>query len=74
MNLVKAFGWQGGTIHQVAQETGCFQHLLIYGEPRDMALFEMGVKAAALDHEFRLSILGNFRGVLDFWLGLASAI
>ena len=28
--LMLAFGWQGGTIHQAAEETGCDAHALIY--------------------------------------------
>jgi len=32
--LLSAFGWQGGTIHQIAEVTGCDSKDLLYAEPK----------------------------------------
>jgi hypothetical protein len=82
--LLKAFGWQGGTIHQLAEETGCDSHDLLYGEPkfdysgpqannyRPSQDYLNGFSAAGTcSLEFNLST--NFpreRGNLEYWFGV----
>lgn len=76
LNLCKALGWQGGTIHQVAKATGVDTGTLLYGKPSSESTasdYSLGWFAARTcsfeynrDHNFRA-----FHGVADFWLGVA---
>lgn len=82
--LLKAFGWQGGTIHQLAKETGCEVQDLLYGEPkfdyygssatlyRPSRDYLNGFSAAGTcSLDFNLS--NNFpknHGNLDYWFGV----
>ena len=77
-NLYAYFGWQGGTIHQIAEATGCDSDELIYTVPDQMDVIRMdsdysaGQSAlATCDKEFRVSVLTPKRkGNLLFWLGV----
>ncbi len=77
-NLYAYFGWQGGTIHQIAEATGCDSDELIYTVPDQMEVIRMdsdysaGQSAlATCDKEFRVSVLTPKRkGNLLFWLGV----
>ena len=74
--LCQAFGWQGGTIHQVAQETGCKVSDLLYAEYAETPAYERGWFAGrTCSVEFNLRV--NFpkeQGNLDFWLGVAEGL
>ena len=52
-NLLRYFGWQGGTIHQVAKETGISVQDLLYGEidKTNNKDFWLGVAMSEGDHE-----------------------
>ena len=77
-NLYAYFGWQGGTIHQIAEATGCYSDELIYTVPDQMEVIRLdsdysaGQSAlATCDKEFRVSVLTPKRkGNLMFWLGV----
>ena len=77
-NLYAYFGWQGGTIHQIAEATGCDSDELIYTVPDQMEVIRLdsdysaGQSAlATCDKEFRVSVLTPKRkGNLMFWLGV----
>ena len=74
--LCKVLGWQGGTIHQIAQETGCDVQELLYSEPKETHLTSsnsFGWSAARTnDVAFnRKKIFPQYRGNVDFWLGAA---
>ena len=77
-NLYAYFGWQGGTIHQIAEATGCDSDELIYTVPDQLDVIRMdsdysaGQSAlATCDKEFRVSVLTPKRkGNLLFWLGV----
>lgn len=77
--LCKALGWQGGTIHQVAAETGCSVQDLIYGQPSathitsDHAGGWFSARTCSLEHNRRVNFPAN-KGNLDFWLGVADGI
>ena len=77
-NLYAYFGWQGGTIHQIAEATGCNPEELIYTVPDQMDVIHMdsdysaGQSAlATCDKEFRVNVLAPKRkGSLLYWLGV----
>lgn len=74
--LILALGWQGGTIHQVSQETGCDVQDLLYRMPESQHLSSDNSSgwfaARTNDVEFnKLNIFPKMRGNLDFWLGVA---
>lgn len=78
-HLLTAFGWQGGTIHQLAEETGCSVQDLLYGDydatyarARINDDFYSGWSAVRtcerafnLEHNFP-----NNKGNLAFWFGV----
>lgn len=68
-SLLHIFGWTGGTIHQVAQETGCSAYDLLHGT----APFGDGFSAVrTCSPEFNRRV--NFpraHGDLSFWLSAA---
>jgi hypothetical protein len=78
--LVKAMGWQGGTIHQLAQETGVDVHTLLYAKkPSDQSLaspYTQGWFAGrTCTIEFnKHTNFPKFKGNSDFWLGVAEGL
>ena len=75
--LMIAFGWQGGTIHQIAQETGCDAHDLIYAESEeyniDNRLGWFAYKTCSLEHNQKCHTR-QYRGNLQFWIGVAGGV
>lgn len=77
--LCKAFGWQGGTIHQLAKETGCDSSSLLYGEATSTSLGSsyclgwFAGRTCSLEHNLTTNFLKE-RGNVDFWLGVADGI
>lgn len=70
--LCNALGWQGGTVHQVAQETGLSVHDIIYTKNvSDEKEFDAGWSALAQGRiqEMKSEKQGN----LAWWLGVAAA-
>ncbi len=75
----QAFGWQGGTIHQIAEETGVDTHTLLYGVPENTNLTTSytGGWFAGRTCSIKFNKEVNFpanRGNKEFWLGLADGI
>lgn len=70
-----AFGWQGGTIHQVVIETGCNAYDLLHGEDKERDKDHTGGWFAARTCSPEFNRATNFprhQGDLQFWLGFAS--
>lgn len=74
--LTTAFGWQGGTIHQVADETGCDAHDLIYASAEEWNTdYKQGwwaYRTCSLEHNQKY--VSQNKGNLQFWLGVASGV
>ena len=77
-NLLRYFGWQGGTIHQLAKETGCSVQDLLYATCENKGLVSehtsghFALRTCSLD--YRLKFVEKKYGVLDFWLGVAESL
>ena len=77
LSLMRAFGWQGGTIHQVARVTGCKAHDLLHAKPSTLVGLicseSMGFSAArTCSTEWLLNTLApKHQGDVEFWLGVA---
>ncbi len=78
-NLFAYFGYQGGTIHQIAQETGVDAQTLLYAEPKDgtylSSLYSLGSSAletCTLNWR-RNTLAPQHHGQIDYWLGVADA-
>lgn len=72
--LLHYFGWQGGTIHQLAEETGVEVSILLYGEPENNFLGSETSQGwfanRTCDLEKRLSLVKEHKGDKDFWMGV----
>jgi hypothetical protein len=78
-NLLAYFGWQGGTIHQVAAEVGVDSAELLYGHPASIhlaSLYSLGAcSLETCSKSWRVNRLAPKRkGERDYWLGVADAI
>lgn len=79
-NLIRFFGWQGGTIHQVSEETGISVSDLLYKDvPASRAElswhdFESGAMCSeTCTTAYRLERAKYWKGNLSFWLGVAQS-
>ena len=76
--LMRAFGWQGGTIHQLAQVTGCDAHDLIYAEAIECnGNYCMGwctYRTNTLRYNIYQKLMKSYHGNLQFWLGVAGGV
>lgn len=74
--LLRAFGCQGGTIHQVAQAAGCDAHDLIYAKTEEWNIEHQkgwfAYLTCSLAHN-QANITPK-KGNLQFWLGVASGV
>jgi hypothetical protein len=75
----KALGWHGGTIHQVAAETGCDVSDLLGEVPSDTSLDSAYSRGwfAGRTCSVAFNRKHNFpgeKGILDFWLGVADGL
>ncbi|MCR4319790.1 MAG: hypothetical protein NUV74_05565 [Candidatus Brocadiaceae bacterium] len=72
---LRAVGWQGGTIHQVASELGCDSTALLYGKPNAGPLTSDASSGWFTGRTCGIeSIRGAVKtrhGNIDFWLGYA---
>lgn len=77
-NLFHYFGWQGGTIHQIASETGIDVSDLLYGEPEATYLNSKYSHGACANETcslpMRLKLAQETKGNRDYWIGVACAI
>lgn len=75
--LMLAFGWQGGTIHQIAEVTGCDAHDLIYKSAieysNEHAAGWFAYQTNTLEFN-QQNITPKRKGDLQFWLGVASGV
>lgn len=75
--LMRAFGWQGGTIHQMAHETGCDAHDLIYAKSEEWNVEHkkgwFAYMTCSLAHN-QENTSPKKKGNLQFWLGVASGV
>jgi hypothetical protein len=68
----KAFGWQGGTIHQVEEITGCCVVALTGVESQTAdPKYHDGFVVAKSNQVKEALATGVFKGRLQFWLGVA---
>ena len=75
--LMLAFGWQGGTIHQIAKETGCDAHDLIYGESIEYNSSNIAGWFAYRTNSLEFNqqtLTQKHQGNLQFWLGVAAGV
>lgn len=79
-NLYTYFGWQGGTIHQIADITGCNSTDLIYGHYQvadgfiDHHQYVAGLAWSDNDLAIRLKLKEQWFGCLNFWLGVRDSV
>lgn len=75
--LMLAFGWQGGTVWQIAEETGCDAHDLIYKASEEYnsshraGWFSYCTNSLEYNQE---KIAPAMKGNLQFWIGVASGV
>lgn len=76
--LLDAFGWQGGTIHQLAEETGLSVEDLLYTPLRSMANAPLNCelshgwfagRTCTPEHN-KVNVFPKYKGNVDFWHGL----
>lgn len=66
--LAYFFGWQGGTIHQLEQETGCSD---IFNRALDLDKLNGFSAVRTCSKEFRVSVLAKqYIGDWNFWSGV----
>ena len=75
INLLNAFGFQGGTIHQVAELTGCDAFDLLHTDPFvydiDYAKGWFAYRTNSRDFN-KEHIKPKYLGNVQFWLGVVS--
>lgn len=76
INLLNAFGFQGGTIHQLAEITGCEVNDLLYTAEQKWGIdYSEGWFAYRTNSkEFNQRFTESERGNLQFWLGVAQGV
>ena len=76
-NLFRYFGWTGGTIHQVAQETGVDVQSLLYGEPSAAHMNSKYSNGACASETcglaYRAELAKSVKGDRDYWIGVANS-
>lgn len=75
--LMRAFGWQGGTVQQICEVIGVDPHDLIY-KTQEEYLFSnkcgwFAYRTNSLEFN-RKNILNQQKGNLQFWLGVCSGV
>ena len=75
--LMAAFGWKGGTIHQIAEVTGCDSLELLYTEVmeynQDHKEGWFAYRTCSLEHN-QTVIYPGVQGNVQFWLGVAAGV
>jgi len=74
ISLLHVFGWTGGTVHQIARETGCSAADLLHGTPpggyNSAARGWFAVRTCSPEFNRRVNF-PEAQGDLSFWLGAA---
>lgn len=77
-NLLAFFGWQGGTIHQIAKETNVPVNVLISGKPSESFFgsdYSLGsICLETCSRPWRAHLGNKRKGNVDWWLGVADAV
>jgi hypothetical protein len=77
MALCIAFGWQGGTIHQLADVTGCSANELLYSPCQrytsDWSAGWCAYRTCSIEYN-QNNLHNENKGNLQFWLGVASGV
>lgn len=77
--LCRVLGWQGGTVHQVAAETGLTVEQILYSSATDTSLASkytggwFAARTCGLEHN-RAKVFPQHKGDLDFWIGAADGM
>lgn len=78
--VMKALGWQGGTVHDLCKTLALDSHTFLYGDVAgvgDMASeFTggwFGVRTCSPEY-FREHLTAKHRGNLQFWFGVAAGL
>ena len=75
--LCNALGWQGGTIHQVAEETGCSVADLLYAETisHSFSHSQGWFAGRTCSTQFNKDVnFPNHKGDVQFWHGVADGL
>lgn len=75
--LMIAFGWQGGTIHQIAESIGVDVHDLIYKASEEHTQSNKAGWYAYCTNSLEFNqenILPTQKGNLQFWIGVAGGV
>lgn len=77
INLLHYFGWQGGTIHQLAEETGVSVNTLLYDQPHECGINSKYSHGACANETcnlaMRLELAKKVQGNREYWIGVATA-
>lgn len=75
--LMRAFGWQGGTVHDLCKEIGCVVDDFLYNEcseyEQDHRFGWFAYRTNSLEYN-RANILDGKKGCVKFWIGVADAV
>jgi hypothetical protein len=71
--LCKAFGWQGGTIHQLVRETGVSIDDLLYGVPSSIYAGYGYSNGWFAGRNKTINFIQSY-GDKDFWIGVAEGL
>ena len=74
--LMRAFGWQGGTVHQICDIIGLDVNDFLYGEEIESRIDHKKGSLAyrTCRKEFNELHIETYKGNLQFWLGVASGV
>ena len=76
--LMAAFGYQGGTVHDICKKVGLEVNDFLYGETRpysnDYACGWFAYRTCRLEFNQERGIKKQRKGNLQFWLGVTGAI
>ena len=76
--LMAAFGYQGGTVHDICKEVGLEVNDFLYGELRvgcdDNACGWFAYRTCSLEFNQERNVKEQRKGDLQFWLGVVTAV
>ena len=76
--LMVAFGYQGGTVHDICKEVGLEVNDFLYGEAilysNDNACGWFAYRTCTLEFNQERCVKEQRKGNLQFWLGVVSAV
>ena len=76
--LMAAFGYQGGTVHDICKEVGLEVNDFLYGESveyyNDNACGWFAYRTCTLEFNQERAVKEQRKGNLQFWLGVVTAV